>query len=121
MGAGATLRTAGRVAAAGVGIAALGYAAYAARTWTRYGHTADARPDEADALLDRFMPLFEVVERHHIDVAAPAAVTLAAAKEMKLLSLPLVRAIFAARTALLGAHDVPQPKAEGLVEQVLAM
>jgi hypothetical protein len=31
------------------------------------------------------MPAFEVVERHRIDVHAPAAVTLAVAKDMKLL------------------------------------
>ena len=39
---------------------------------------APATPEDADAFLDRFMPEYDVVERHHINVAAPADVTFAA-------------------------------------------
>src|SRR5687768_3290286 len=55
----------------------LGYAGYAAGTWRRYGRVAPPAAGEQDPLLDRFMPIFEVVDRHHVEVAAPAAVTLA--------------------------------------------
>jgi hypothetical protein len=115
------LRTAGRVVTAGAGLAALGYAAYVATAWRRYGQPSPPRPDQVDELLDRFMPVYDIVERHQIRVAAPPAVTLAAAKEMKLLRLPIVRAIFAARTMLLGAakEDVAGP--EGLIAQMLAI
>ena len=58
---------------------------------------------EEDELLDRFMPVFEVAERHHIAVAAPAATTFAAAAEMDLnRSLP-VRLIFRAREWVMGS------------------
>jgi hypothetical protein len=40
------------------------------------------------------MPVYDVVERHHIHVAAPAAITFAAAGEQDLMAGPLVRAIF---------------------------
>ena len=91
------LRSTLRWSAAGVGLAAAGYAAYAGSTWARYGHAAGPSPDEHDELLDRFMPAYDVVERHHIRVAAPAAVTLAVAQDMVLLDLPVVRAVFKGR------------------------
>ena len=58
------------VLAAGAGVAAAAYAAYASVTWYRYGHVPRAEADERDELLDRFMPDYEVVERHSIRVAA---------------------------------------------------
>jgi hypothetical protein len=59
------------------------------------------------------MPQYEVLERHHIRVAAPAAFTFAAAREQDLFGLPLVRLIFKTREIVLGA-DAPertQPRA----------
>jgi hypothetical protein len=41
-------------------------------TWPRYGRHDDSTADERDALLDAFMPHYEVVERHHIAIRAPA-------------------------------------------------
>jgi hypothetical protein len=49
-------------------------------------------PAEHDDLLDRFMPAYEVVERHHVHVAAPAALALSVAGSMDLQPSPLVRA-----------------------------
>jgi len=49
------------------------------------------------------MPVYEVVERHHIRVAAQTALSLAAAREQDLLQLPLVRPIFKARDVILRA------------------
>src|SRR4051795_11319288 len=78
-------------------VASGAYAGYVGLTWLRYGNPAGPRPDDADPLLDRFMPVYDVAERHDIDVAAPADVTFAAACEQDLMALPLARAIFTAR------------------------
>jgi hypothetical protein len=75
----------------------VGYATYVGLTGSRYGRPARSRPDERDELLDRFIPAFDVVERHHVSVMAPAAVTLAAARTMDVSSIPVVRAIFKGR------------------------
>ena len=121
MRSGTGLARARRLVIGGACIAASGYAAYVATTWWRYGHPARARDGEADDLLDRFMPVFDVVERHHADVGAPAEITFAAAKEMPLSSLPLVRGIFKAREWLLGAEPDDRERPKGLVDEVLSL
>jgi hypothetical protein len=63
------------------------------------------------------MPVYEVVERHHIRVAAPAAITFAAAREMNLLRSPLVRAIVKGRELILGATPDDRPRPPGLLAQ----
>lgn len=79
------------------GSAALAYGAYAGYTWLRYGRPdAHAAPEP---LLDRFMPVCEVRERHHARVDAPAAVTYAAAQSVAFDDSPVVRALFALRAA----------------------
>jgi hypothetical protein len=115
------IRAAIHLLAAGAGVAAGAYTACVGLAWHRYGRARDARPDEVDALLDRFMPVYDVVERHHIQVAAPAAIALAAAKEQDLLHLPLVHAIFKARELVLGATPETGPQPVGLLAQVLAL
>jgi hypothetical protein len=110
-----------RLIAAGAGVAAGGYGAYAAVTWYRYGRVPKPGPSEHDELLDRFMPVYEIVERHHIRVAAPAAVTLAAAREQDLLQLPLVRPIFKAREIVLRATPDNRPQPRGIVAATLAL
>ena len=105
------------VGAAGAGV--LGYAAYAATTWYCYGRRHPATPDE---LLDRFMPTYEVSERHAIDVAAPASETFAAARAIDVYRAPLARAIFAARelpARLRGASVRRAPRS--LVEETQAI
>jgi hypothetical protein len=89
--------------AAGAGALAGGYAMYAAITWCRYGAGTPPRAVERDRLLDRFMPIYDVVERHSIHVAAPAQLTLAAAIEQKLFEQPGVRLIVRARERIMGA------------------
>jgi hypothetical protein len=91
--------------------AAAGYAMYAAATWLRYGHPSRSTRDDEDPLLDRFMPRFDVVERHHIRVRAPAATTFAAACEADLQQSAVARAIFRTREVLLGsdADDAVRP------------
>jgi hypothetical protein len=74
----------GRALLAATGWATVAYAAVAGVTWWRYGKVATAGEAEADPLLDRFLPSYEVVERHHVSVDAPAAITLAAARDQDL-------------------------------------
>jgi hypothetical protein len=108
-----------RRAAAGVasfaGLATASYAACATAAWVRYGHPARATRENADGLLDRFMPQYDVAERHHVKVAAPADVTLAALMEMDLEDSRVIRAIFKGRELLLGADADRTPHARGLV------
>jgi len=64
----------------GATIAAALYAAYAGITWYRYGRPNRCpTAEESDSLLDLYMPEYEVAERHHIQVHAPAETTFAAA------------------------------------------
>jgi hypothetical protein len=66
-------------------------------------------------LLDRFMPVYEVVERHHVRVAAPAELTLSAACGQNLLQSPMVRGIFRAREIVLGATSDNRVHPRGLL------
>jgi hypothetical protein len=87
-----------------LGIAAFAGAAYGAyvyTTWSRYGRRRPARPGESDPLLDRFMPDYEIADRHHTAVDAPADVTYAAACEMNFEESRIVRTILKGRELLL--------------------
>lgn len=90
--------------AAGSGLATALYAARAGFTWLQYGHPPKPNLNEADRSLDEFMPMYEVVERHHVGVAAPAAIVLAAACEMDLTQSAIIRGIFKGRAVILGAQ-----------------
>jgi hypothetical protein len=105
-------------AAAGAGV--LGFGAWSALAWARYGHVDPARHPR-DELLDRFLPNPDVDEYHHSKVRAPAAVTLAAAKETDLQAAPIANAIFWLRAipALLRGEPFRPQGSRGLVEQTL--
>jgi hypothetical protein len=90
--------------AAGAGLATALYATHTASAWLRYGLPRHPAEDEADQLLDQFIPLYEVVERHHVGVAAPAEIALAAARDMDLSQSVLIRGIFKGRELFLGGH-----------------
>ena len=115
------MRSAITLLATGAGLAAGVYGAYAAHTWYRYGRVPGQEEDQDDELLDRYMPRYEVVERHQIRVAAPPAVTMAAAREQDLLQLPLVRPIFKTREIVLRATPDDRPLPRGLVAATLAL
>ena len=70
--------------AAGVGLVAASYAAYVGSTWLRYRHPAHPSGEDADPLLDPFIPVSEVMDSHHKRVAAPAEITMAVASDMDL-------------------------------------
>ncbi|RPI55083.1 MAG: hypothetical protein EHM55_08915 [Acidobacteria bacterium] len=110
-----------RAPAALAGMAAATYAAYVGAAWLRYGHPHRPDADEADDLLDRFMPAYDVAERHHIGVAAPAAITFAASMDMDLEDSPIIRAIFKGREILLGADRDRKVPVRGLVAVTKAL
>jgi len=112
--------TLARWAAAAAGIAAGAYVATVTWQWLHYGTPAAPQPDEADPLLDGVMPHYEVAERHHIRVAAPAEVVLEAATQADLQGGALVRAIFVARERLLGARSAARVP-RGLLDEVQAL
>jgi hypothetical protein len=114
-------RAVGRWAAIAAASAAATYAGLAAAAWWRYGAARPPLADAADALLDRFMPVFDVAERHRIAVAAPSAITLQAAKEMDLQRSGVTRAIFRAREWALAAAPPERNLPRGLIEQVSAL
>jgi hypothetical protein len=121
MGLKRSLRAASRWLTAGAAIGAGAYAGYAAVTWRRYGNPALPDADEDDPLLDRFMPEYDVVDRHRIGVAAPASVTLAVAREMDLLQMPVARAIFKGREVIFGADPDERPMPRGLLPAALSL
>jgi hypothetical protein len=110
-----------RVLGVGTAAAAAAYGAYVGLTWSRYGQIAERQIKERDELLDSFMPRFEVLERHHIKVAAPATLTFAAAREQDLLGLPLVRLIFKTREVVLGAKPADRSQPRELLAAVKAL
>ncbi|HYM23036.1 MAG TPA: hypothetical protein VEU08_07505 [Vicinamibacterales bacterium] len=61
------------------------------------------------------MPRYDIAERHHIGVAAPADITIAAAREMDLNHSWTARAIFRAREILLGSEPDAAARPRGIV------
>ena len=115
------LRSSVRWSSAGAGLAATTYAAYVYWAWSRYGHPSRPRGDAQDDLLDRFMPVYDVVERHHIQVDAPAQLTLAVAREIDLSNSPVIQAVFKGREVILRATPGAQPRPLGLLTQVQSL
>jgi hypothetical protein len=103
MSKGARVGTVAKSCAAVIGVGVAAYGTLAGAAWLRYGQVEAAEANEADAELDRFMPRYDIVERHHINVEAPAALTFASACELDIRRGPIVRAIFKARELLFGS------------------
>jgi hypothetical protein len=104
------------------GFATLAYAACVTANRLRYGKTETGNDSEnKDALLDRFMPAYDVAERHRVRVAAPAGITLASACYADFQQSPVVRAIFRGRELLLGSQRHSQRKPQGLLHELKAL
>jgi hypothetical protein len=86
-------------------MASASYFAYVALTWFQYGRARRPEGSEADRLLDLFMPVYDVADRHNVRVAAPAEVALSAACAMDIESSAIVRGIFKGREWIL--HSKP--------------
>jgi len=106
---------------AGLGAAAGAYGAYAGATYLRYGHAKPARGKARDPLLDHFMPIYEVAERHRIFVEAPPEVTLAAATEVDLRRSAIARAIFKGRELFMRSAPDNRKRPQGLLEDVKSL
>jgi hypothetical protein len=115
------LRSTARSFASVAGLAAATYAGYAAFAWLRYGHHPEPTTDESDSLLDAFMPRYDVVERHSIEIGAPADVVLDAARHMDMRGSTITEAIFKARELVMGAVPEGPRKAHGIVEETTAL
>jgi hypothetical protein len=112
-------RTARWIAGVGAGASAFLGLGYVARTWYGYGR---AREDETpDPLLDRFMPAYDVRERHQARVAAPAADTWAASLALDLQRSRIARAIFRGRELLMGGDRVRNEARGTLLSTTLAL
>jgi hypothetical protein len=109
------IRTVIKWTAGALGVTVAAYAAYVATAWARYGRAAPPNVADADALLDRFMPAYDIAERHHIRVAAAADITFAAACEQDLMALPIVRAIFKSREVILGSDPDTAARPRGIL------
>jgi hypothetical protein len=109
------MRITARCGTASLGVGVAAYASYAAVTWLRYGHVRLPANAESDALLDRVMPTYEIVERHEVRVAAPADVTFMVASEMDLQQSRVVRSIFKGREWLLGSRPDEKHRPRGVV------
>jgi hypothetical protein len=101
--------------AGALGLATATYAGCVARAWTNYGHPSVPNAEEADPELDRFMPAYDVAERHHIRIAAPADVAFATACEARLNDSAIVRAIFKSRELILGSDAEQTARPRGLL------
>lgn len=87
----------------------------------RYGQPRRPRRDEADPLLECFMPAPEVVERHHLALAAPPEIAFAAAQQAELDSSRIIRAIFRARELILRAKPDETPRHQPMIEMMKAI
>ena len=116
------LRSTDQWLAAGLGLGVAAYLSYAGVRWIRYGHVRQpAADDGCDPLLDRFMPAYEVVERHDIRVDAPAAITFWAATELDLTQSAAIRTIFKARELVLCAQSEKAARPRALIAQMKAL
>jgi hypothetical protein len=107
--------------AGGLTLATVAYAMVVGTTWYRYGHIAQAGDDELDPLLDQFMPEYEVAERHHVRVAAPATITFSAAADTDLQQSRIIHAIIRTREWMLGAGPASVSHPRGLLAEVLSL
>src|SRR4051812_19484334 len=116
------IRLTTRGLAAGIELTVASYAAYAGITWCRYGRPRPpSGPIEIDSLLDTFMPTYEVVERHRVQIAAPAGITLSAAYEMDLQQSAIICGIFRARELVLCSQPNGTPERPGLLARAKAL
>jgi hypothetical protein len=113
------LRRSGRLVGAGAGAAVLGWLGYAGVTWIRYGRVSTN--GRRDPLLDRFLATYEIREHHETEVAAPAEVTYATARQLDLKRSALIRAIFAGRELLMGAEPSERERQPDFLSEVLAL
>jgi hypothetical protein len=97
------------------------YGGWAALSYARYGGPHRRDRSEHDESLDRFIPKYDVYERHTIVVNARPDVTLAAARNQDIFGTPLINAIFKAREWAMGSSPETAPRRQGLLGTTLAL
>jgi hypothetical protein len=100
---------------AAIGVTAAWYASSVATTWLHCGQVAAPAAGERDTLLDRFIPVYEVVIRHQVHVAAPPDITLAAAKDHDLFASAIVCAIIRTREVVLRVEPEKRERSRTLL------
>lgn len=101
--------------------AAVGYVAYVGATWMQFGRAKRVPPPARAVIsMDRYLPSYDVTERHETAVKAPAPVTYAAAREIDMQRSPLVRAIFQSRKILFRSKG-EELERRPFIEQVRGM
>lgn len=90
------------------------------RRGVRQAGSVSAKTTSASPL-DPFMPAYDVAERHEIAIAAPAGITMAAARDMDIYRSPLVRIIFAIRTLPARLRGAPPREPASLLSETLAL
>jgi hypothetical protein len=78
-------------------------------------------PGPGGDLLDRFMPVYLVRERHEVRVDAPAYVTFAAARALDLSRSRMIRAIFRGRELLMRSTATAAGPPRPFLEEVLSL
>jgi hypothetical protein len=116
-----TIRKIAQGAAIGAGAAAAGYAGVVAWTRFRYGRVAVERDPAHASLLDHFIPAPDIVSAHHIEIAAPPAIVLESAKQLRLLDSVAVRSLFRLREMALGGEPDSRTHPEALLDQLLSI
>ena len=114
-----SLKRTGWIAGGAMGAAAIAGLGHMARTW--YGYGKSERDGQVDPILDRFMPDYEVRERHEIRVAAPVADTYAAARALDINRSRLVRAIFRGRELLMHGERANGHASKPLVDETMGL
>jgi hypothetical protein len=91
-------------------------------TWYQYGRVRQSPHAESpDALLDSFIPAFDVARRQQVRVAAPTETTFSAACEMYLQQSTIFLAIVRTRALVLGSEpEKEKSRPLGLVDQAKA-
>jgi len=74
-----------------------------------------------DELLDRFIPEYDVVDRHQIRIEAPPETTLAVAANIDLMKSPAIRWIFKAREFLMGSTPPPAQATRPLIDHLTSI
>jgi hypothetical protein len=109
------------VAAGALGVGGAAYAAYIANAWFRYGqHPAS----ESDPLLDQFMQVYEVEERHAARIEASMEMTFRAAQNIDFNDSAVSRLLFFIRTlpSRIRGHDIERgEKPEGFLAQTRSL
>ncbi|BCS32216.1 hypothetical protein TBR22_A14260 [Luteitalea sp. TBR-22] len=105
---------------AGLGLAMAGYGATVCAAYLRFGRRRRQTRD-SDPWLDRFMPLYDIAERHRVRVSAPASVTLAAALDTDLEESAIIGGIIRARELVLGARPDRRLGPDGLLARMTSI